>query len=137
MNSIISVLIVYNQFLLSQIQKLLLFIVKNIPIKSPKWDFPSGDLVKLCDKEFSWKKSTTYTMLRRLCERGIFQNEGGTVSSVLSKQEFNALQSEKFVEETFDGSLPQFLAAFTLRKKLSEKEINELQKLIDEKRGEF
>jgi BlaI family penicillinase repressor len=104
------------------------------------WDsepIPSGDLVKLCDKEFSWKKSTTYTMLRRLCERGIFQNEGGTVSSVLSKQEFNALQSEKFVEETFDGSLPQFLAAFTLRKKLSEKEINELQKLIDEKRGEF
>ena len=104
------------------------------------WDnepISSGDLVKLCEKELTWKKSTTYTMLRRLCERGIFQNKGGTVSSLMSKQEFNALQSEKFVEDTFDGSLPQFLAAFTLRKKLSEKEINELQMLIDEKRGEF
>ena len=97
----------------------------------------SGELVKLCDKELTWKKSTTYTMLRRLCERGIFQNAGGMVSSLMSKQEFHALQSEKFVDETFAGSLPKFLAAFTLRKKLSEKEINELQKLIEEKRGEF
>jgi len=104
------------------------------------WDnepIPSGDLVKLCEKELSWKKSTTYTMLRRLCERGIFQNKNGVVSSLMSKQEFNALQSERFVEETFDGSLPQFLAAFTMRKKLSEKEIDELQRLINEKRGEF
>lgn len=104
------------------------------------WDnepVSSGDLVKLCEKELTWKKSTTYTMLRRLCERGIFQNKGGIVSSLMSKREFNALQSEKFVEETFEGSLPQFIAAFTLRKKLSEKEINELQRLIDEKRGEF
>lgn len=103
------------------------------------WDnepISSGDLVKLCEREFKWKKSTTYTMLRRLCERGIFQNNDGTVASRMSKQEFNALQSEKFVEETFDGSLPQFLTAFTLRKKLSNKEIDELQKLIDEKRGE-
>lgn len=103
------------------------------------WDnepISSGELVKLCQKDLTWKKSTTYTMLRRLCERGIFQNKDGVVSSIMSKQEFNALQSEKFVEETFDGSLPQFLAAFTLRKKLSEKEINELQRLIDEKRGE-
>jgi BlaI family penicillinase repressor len=97
----------------------------------------SGELVKLCDKELTWKKSTTYTMLRRLCERGIFQNAGGMVSSLMSKHEFHALQSEKFVDETFAGSLPKFLAAFTLRKKLSEKEINELQKLIEEKRGEF
>ena len=102
------------------------------------WDnepIPSGDLVKLCEKELSWKKSTTYTMLRRLCERGIFQNKNGVVSSLISRQEFQALQSEQFVEETFDGSLPRFLAAFTLRKKLSEKEINELQKLIDGNRG--
>lgn len=96
----------------------------------------SGELVKLCERELTWKKSTTYTMLRRLCERGIFQNKGGIVSSLFNRQEFYALQSEKFVEETFDGSLPQFLAAFTLRKRLSPKEINELQKLIDEKRGE-
>lgn len=95
----------------------------------------SGELVKLCEKELCWKKSTTYTMLRRLCDRGIFQNRDGTVSSLMSKQEFAALQSEKFIEETFDGSLPQFLAAFTRRKKLSESEISELQRLIDEKRG--
>jgi predicted transcriptional regulator len=103
------------------------------------WDnepISSGELVKLCERELDWKKSTTYTMLRRLCQRGIFQNKGGAVSSLMSRQEFNALQSERFVEETFDGSLPQFLAAFTMRKKLSPKEIDELQKLIDEKRGE-
>ncbi|MEL7564282.1 MAG: RhuM family protein [Dehalobacterium sp.] len=102
------------------------------------WDnepIPSGELVKLCAKELSWKKSTTYTMLRRLCERNIFQNNNGVVSSVITRQEFQALQSEQFVKETFDGSLPQFLTAFTLRKKLSEKEIDELQKLIDGNRG--
>ena len=96
----------------------------------------SGKLVKLCEKELTWKKSTTYTMLRRLCERGIFRNSDGKVSSMMSKEDWNSLQSEKFVEETFDGSLPRFLAAFTLRKKLTEKEIGELQRLIDEKRGE-
>lgn len=95
----------------------------------------SGELVKLCEKELSWKKSTTYTILRRLCERGIFQNKDGAVTSLLSKQEFNALQSEKFVEETFAGSLPQFLACFAMRKKLSDKEIAEIQKFIDENRG--
>ena len=96
----------------------------------------SGELVKLCQKELTWKKSTTYTMLRRLCERGIFENTEGTVSALMSKQEFHALQSENFVNETFAGSLPQFLAAFTLRKKLSEKDIDQLQRLIDEKRGD-
>lgn len=95
----------------------------------------SGELVKLCEKELSWKKSTTYTILRRLCERGIFQNKDGAVTSLLSKQEFNAVQSEKFVEETFAGSLPQFLACFAMRKKLSDKEITEIQKFIDENRG--
>ncbi len=101
------------------------------------WDHEpvsSGDLVKLCEKELDWKKSTTYTMLRRLCQRNIFQNNNGVVSSVLSKQAFHALQSEMFVEETFDGSLPKFLAAFTMRKKLSDKEINELQQIIDRSR---
>ena len=104
------------------------------------WDnepISSGELVKLCEKELTWKKSTTYTMLLRLIDRGIFQNKDGMVTSLISRQEFSALQSEKFVEETFGGSLPQFLAAFTMRKKLSDNEINELQKLIDEKRGEF
>ena len=101
------------------------------------WDnepISSGELVKLCEHELSWKKSTTYTMLHRLCERGIFQNIKGTVASLISKDEFNAVQSEKFVEETFDGSLPRFLTAFSMRKKLSSEEINELQKFIDEMR---
>lgn len=101
------------------------------------WDnepISSGELVKLCEQELHWKKSTTYTILRRLCERGIFQNINGTVTSQLSKDEFNAVQSEKFVKETFDGSLPRFLTAFTMRKKLSDEEINELQKFIDEMR---
>lgn len=96
----------------------------------------SGDLVKLCEKELTWKKSTTYTMLRRLCERGIFQNKNGMVTSLMSKQGFAALQSEKFIEETFNGSLPKFLAAFTQRKKLTDSEISELQRLIGEKRGD-
>ena len=94
----------------------------------------SGELVKLCEKELSWKKSTTYTILRRLCERGIFQNINGVVTSLISKDEFNAAQSEKFVEETFNGSLPKFLAAFSTRKKLPDSEIEELKRLIDEMR---
>ena len=73
-------------------------------------------------------------MLKRLCERGIFQNQGGIVTSLISRQDFYAVQSEKFVEETFSGSLPAFLAAFTTRKKLSEEEITELQALIDQGR---
>ncbi len=92
---------------------------------------PSGELVKLCERELSWKKPTTYTVLRKLCERGIFKNEKGIVSSVISRQEFYAMQSEKFVEETFEGSLPAFVAAFTQRKPLSKKEVEELKKLID------
>ena len=94
----------------------------------------SGELVKLCEEKLSWKKSTTYTILRRLCERGIFLNQKGMVTSRLSKDEFHAMQSEKFVEDTFEGSLPRFLAAFSTRKKLSDDEINQLQKLIDELR---
>lgn len=94
----------------------------------------STELVKLAAQELNWKKSTTYTVLKRLCERGLFQNQDGTVTSLMSRQDFYARQSEQFVEETFDGSLPAFLAAFTARKKLSENEINELQALIDQSR---
>jgi len=92
---------------------------------------PSGQLAKLAEAELHWKKTTTYTMLKRLCDRGIFQNQNGTVSSLIKKDEFFALQSEKFVNETFDGSLPAFLAAFGSRKKLTEAEITELKQLID------
>jgi len=95
----------------------------------------SSQLAKLAQQELEWKKSTTYTILKRLCDRGIFQNQGGTVSSLISKEEFYALQSEKFVEETFDGSLPAFLAAFGSRKKLSEEEIDSLKDIIENMRG--
>ena len=95
---------------------------------------PSPELVKLAERELNWKKSTTYTVLKRLCERGIFQNQSGIVTSLMSRKDFYAVQSEKFVEETFSGSLPSFLAAFTTRKKLSEEEIAELQALIDQSR---
>lgn len=95
---------------------------------------PSTELVRLAARELSWKKSTTYTVLKRLCERGIFQNENGTVTSRISRKDFYAVQSERFVEETFDGSLPAFLAAFTTRKKLSEEEIEQLRRLIDQNR---
>lgn len=90
----------------------------------------SGTLVKLCEKELSWKKPTTYTVLRKLCERGIFKNENGSVTSLISRPDFYAMQSEKFVEESFEGSLPAFVAAFTKRKQLSKSEIEELKKLI-------
>ena len=92
----------------------------------------SGELVKLCEKELNWKKSTTYTCLKRLCEKGIFQNEDGIVTSILSQEEFVAKQSEQFVEDTFKGSLPGFLAAFCSRKKLSKDEVEALKRIIEE-----
>ena len=91
----------------------------------------SGELVALCRQELEWKKSTTYTVLRKLCERGLFQNQDGTVTSLISRSEFYAMQSEKFVADTFDGSLPAFLAAFTQRKTLSRQEVDEIRRLID------
>lgn len=101
------------------------------------WDrepIPSGELVKLCSDELSWKKSTTYTVLRKLCDRGLFQNVDGIVTSQISRQDFFARQSEQIVNETFDGSLPAFVAAFTTRQKLSDSDIAELQRLIDQHR---
>lgn len=97
----------------------------NEPIFSP-------ELVKLCEVELSWKKSTTYTMLKKLEIKKVFVNNNGIVSSLLTKEDFYAEQSKQIVEEGFDGSFPRFLAAFTKTKKLSSKEISQLQKLIDE-----
>jgi predicted transcriptional regulator len=94
----------------------------------------SGELVKICEREFQWKKSTTYTVLRTLCEKGLFQNEKGVVTSLISKENFNASKSEKFIEDTYDGSLPAFLAAFMSHKKISRGEIEEIQKMIDDYR---
>ena len=103
------------------------------------WDnepVSSRRLTELAEERLNWKRTTTYTILKRLCDRGLFQNEGGKVTSLVSREEFYARQSEMFVEETFNGSLPAFLAAFGSRKKLSEAEIDELQKVIDAMRGE-
>ncbi len=91
----------------------------------------SAELVKKSEQILKWKKSTTYTVLKRLCEKGIFCNEKGTVTSLISKEEFYSLQSEKFVDETFGGSLPAFLAAFTSRKKLTSKEVEELRRMVE------
>lgn len=90
----------------------------------------SRELVRLCQEELNWKKPTTYTVLRKLCERGIFQNKDGMVSAVISREEFFARQSEQFVQETFQGSLPAFLAAFSSRKALSREEVEEIRKMI-------
>lgn len=91
----------------------------------------SGELVKLCAQKLEWKKSTTYTVLKKLCDQGLFVNRDGVVHVLLSRQEYAAAQSEKFVEENFEGSLPAFLAAFTARKPLSEKEIDAIRRMID------
>lgn len=97
------------------------------------WDrapVPSGELVVLCSEEFGWKKSTTYTMLRRLCQRGIFVNECGSVSEKISRAEFIKGESTEFVNENFGGSLPAFVAAFASSRGLSNSEVRELYDLI-------
>lgn len=96
---------------------------------------PSNRLAKLAEQELGWKKSTTYTILKRLCERGLFQNEGGQVSSLVSREEFRAAQSEQFVEEAFGGSLPAFVAAFGSRRRLTDSELDELERLVESMRG--
>lgn len=95
----------------------------------------SGQLAKLGMEEFNWKKTTSFTVLKRLCDRGIFQNQGGTVTSLISREAYYARQSEQYVDEAFGGSLPAFLAAFGSRKKLSDTEIDELKKIIEGMRG--
>ncbi len=98
------------------------------------WEYEpiaSGDLVRLCEQELSWKKSTTYTVLKKLCERGLFCNENGTVKALISKEAYYAAQSAQFVEQTFDGSLPAFIAAFAAHKALSAAEVEELRRMID------
>ena len=95
----------------------------------------SGALVRLCLSELGWKKSTTYTVLKKLCERGIFRNEGGQVTALISREEFYAMQSQRFVEESFEGSLPAFIAAFSSRKALTAQEIKEIRRMINEMEG--
>ena len=89
------------------------------------------ELVALCEGELAWKRTTTYTVLKKLCERGLFKTENSTVSVLITRDDFYAMQSEKFVEETFEGSLPAFLAAFTTRKALTGEEIAQIRAMID------
>jgi len=95
----------------------------------------SRELTEICEKELKWKRTTTYTMLKRLCDRKIFENKSGTVYSIMKKKEFLTAQGEQFINKSFEGSLPQFVAAFTRRNKLSDKDVQEIQRLIDEYKG--
>ncbi len=96
----------------------------------------SRELAAICARELQWKRPTTYNVLRKLCEKGIFQNQEGMVSAKVSRREFYGMQGEQFVEEAFDGSLPAFVAAFTARKRLSEEEVQELLDIIQGDREE-
>lgn len=98
---------------------------KNAPLSS-------RDLVKLCQQQLEWKKSTTYTVLKKLCDRGIFRNEDGIVTPLVSRQEFHARQSQRFVEETFQGSLPAFISAFASGKTLSPQDVSDIRRMLDE-----
>lgn len=96
----------------------------------------TSELIKICEKELNWKRTTTYTVLKRLSDRGLFQYVDGVVSAKISRDDFYSLQSKNFVDEAFNGSLPAFLAAFTSKKKLSKEEVSEIKKLIDSYEGE-
>ena len=92
----------------------------------------TGELVKLCQEELGWKRTTTYTVLKKFNGRGIFENQNGTVKALMTREEFYARQSESYVERSFQGSLPGFLTAFTSRRKLSPEEIGKLKQIIEE-----
>ena len=96
----------------------------------------SGELVKICESKLNWKKPTTYTVLRKLCEKGLLKNENGIVSSMIPRDEFYSAKSEQIIEESFEGSLPAFIAGFISRKELTAKEAEEIQMMIDNFRKE-
>ena len=91
----------------------------------------SGELAKLCEKELNWKRPTTYTVLRKLCEKGLLQNKDGIVASLVSREEFYSTKSEQIIEDSYRGSLPAFVASFISRKPISAEEADEIQKMID------
>lgn len=90
------------------------------------------ELVHLCQEQLEWKRTTTYTVIKRLGERGVLKNENGIVTSLVSKDEAQASEIDELVEKKFEGSLPSFIAAFTRHRKISEQEIDEVQRMIDE-----
>ncbi len=99
------------------------------------WDhepIKSTELAKLCEAELGWKKATTYTVIKRLTERGVIKSENAMITSLVSKEEVQAAEVEEVVEKTFAGNIPQFFAAFSRGRKLSKNEIDEIQKMIDE-----
>ena len=91
----------------------------------------SGDLVKICEEALNWKKPTTYTVLRKLCEKGLLKNNNGIVTSIISRNEFYSARSEQIIDESFKGSLPAFIASFISKKALTAEEAEEIQKMID------
>lgn len=114
-----------EQYKLGEMEKRLADLIwVNAPMTTRK-------LTELCETAFAWKRTTTYTMLKRLCDRGLFANDNGTVIVITTKDEFNMAQSQNFINETFGGSLPMFLTMFTKNKKLNKEDIDQLQRLID------
>ena len=114
-----------EQLALGEVQKRFAKIIwANAPI-------PSGELVKLCEKELGWKKPTTYTVLRKLCSRGLFENVNGVVQTRISQATFCGKQSEWFIDDTFNGSLPAFLTAFIARRNLSDEEADEIIRILE------
>lgn len=102
------------------------------------WDnepLSTRDLVALCGEELNWKRTTTYSILKKLCEKGFFKMENSVVTALITKEEYSAMQSELFLDETFHGSLPAMLTAFGSRKKLTRQEAEELHKVINKMRG--
>lgn len=95
----------------------------------------SGQLAKLAAEAWQWKKTTSFTVLKRLCERGLFQNDSGTVTSLMTREEYYTQHSQQYVEETFGGSLPAFLTAFTSHKTLSDEDVEEIKRLIENMKG--
>jgi predicted transcriptional regulator len=106
-------------------EKLATLIWRDAPLTSP-------DLVALAEREMAWKKSTTYTVLKKLCDKGVFKNQNAKVSVILTRDEQIARQSRQYVEDTFGGSLPKFIASFFSGKKLTLKQAEELKRLIEE-----
>lgn len=101
---------------------------QNAPLSTKK-------LVELCKTDLDWARTTTYTVLKKLCDRGIFKTENSTVTVLITKDEFHAIQSEQFVDNTFKGSLPAFIAAFASRKNLTQEEIQQIEEMLKIFRG--
>lgn len=102
------------------------------------WEYApvtTAELVRLCARELDWKRTTTYTVLKKFCQRGIFLTENSMVTVLITREEYYARESADLVSHAFNGSLPAFLVAFTRNKRLTEEEIDQLQQLIDESRS--